>query len=265
MQPTVGVIRQHDRVRITTTLTGLDPERSLSILPALEEIRFITSDAYIPTQSFINLRRLHVDMEFIQLPIDHVWPSLTNLHLRGGTMDIDRLEMFLNNHKCIRKLHLAFVCMLRPLDPSSRELQKHLEKLLNSKLGTEVSGSIMRHAEKYASGHERSLIREIHARLEESTDEKTATEMRQTLVTVFEAMLRYELDRHIAVVMEMRTPSEIQPLELSFSIEYFWDDELAIKGITLSGEFVSDHEVWNNDEVEQELAISTVIPRIATT
>jgi hypothetical protein len=144
--------------------------------------------------------------------------------------------------------------MLRPLHPSSGELQKLLEKVLNSRLDTEVAGSIMRHAEKYASGHERSLLREIHAQLEESTDEKTVTEMRQTLVTLFEAILRCELDRHIALVMEIRVPYE--NLSLSFSIEYFWDDELAIKGITLPGDYLSKTGVWKNDEVEQGLAMS---------
>jgi Holliday junction resolvase RusA-like endonuclease len=146
--------------------------------------------------------------------------------------------------------------MLEPLHPSSGELQNLLEKVLNSRLDTEVAGSIMRHAEKYASGHERSLLREIHAQLEESTDEKTATELRQTLVTLFEAMLRCELDRHIALVMEMRVPYENLSLELNFSIEYFWDDELAIKGITLPGDYLSETGVWKNDEVEQGLAMS---------
>jgi hypothetical protein len=38
LQPTVSFIRQHDQVKITTTLTGVDPEGSLSILPALKKI-----------------------------------------------------------------------------------------------------------------------------------------------------------------------------------------------------------------------------------
>lgn len=260
LRPTVGAIRQHRQTKFITTLTGMDPQRSPSILPALKEIRFITVyGSYIPTQHFVKLRRLHVDMENIHTPTHFEWPCLSGLHLKGVNMDIECLERFLKNHKHIEQLHLAFVCTLRPLRPSSDELQQCLKTLLNSRLDTEVTGSIMRQAEKNASGHERSLLRELHAQLEKFTDEKTATEMRQMVVTIFEKMLEVEFANDIAVIGEMRIPPENPSLELSCSIEYFWEDELAIKGITLPG--VSETGVWTNDEIGRGLGFSTVNTR----
>lgn len=266
VRPTVGVIRQRHQREFITTLTGMDSQNTPLILPALEEIRLITSEEpYMPTQLFSELRKLHIDMETIRLPDDLAWPSLVDLHLRG-IIDIDYLEDFLKNYKDIRQLHIAIVSSLRPLGPSSDPLHQLLRGLLNSRLDTELAGSIMRHAEKNADGHERLLLQDIHAQLDKMTDEKTAKEMHQAIVTVFKTLLKYELDRYSIDIGKMRIPLEnLSQLEVSCSIAYFWEDELAIKGITLPEDYASKSGLWINDEIKESLGISHVYQRIGST
>lgn len=52
----------------------------------------------------------------------------------------------------------------------------------------------MTRAHMDADGHERSLLRNVHAELEKSTDDEMAKAMRQDVVTALRVLLGYELD-----------------------------------------------------------------------
>ncbi|KAK2798415.1 hypothetical protein FQN50_008855, partial [Emmonsiellopsis sp. PD_5] len=156
-------------------------------LPVLESIRFITNEPYSLIDLTRQLRKLHIDTETIQFQI-LAWPSLVDLHLRGN-INLDRLEKFLFHHEHIRKLHLATV---RPLGPAP-DFHQRLKNILDSQLEPELAGSIMRHAANNADGHERSLLREIHAQLDDLVDKETAKKMNQLVVTEFEILLNLEL------------------------------------------------------------------------
>lgn len=90
--------------------------------------------------------------------------------------------------------------------------------------------------------------------------------MHQAIVTGFEALLNYEFKRYSFDsfnIGKMQIPPEI--LELSCSIEYFWEDELAIKGTTLPEDYASKSGLWINDEIKESLEISHVYQRTGST
>ncbi|KAB8067785.1 hypothetical protein BDV29DRAFT_185574 [Aspergillus leporis] len=248
-----------------TKLTGMSTQHTPSTLPALEEIRFITSqDPYVPLRLFRELRKLHIDMEALQIPSDLKWPSLFDLHLRG-VIDLENLQSFLKKHKNIGKLHLAFVSVLRPLD-SSGDFKRLLEEILNSRLDAELTGSIMRRAGKNADGHERSLIQHIYAQLDKLPNAQTVEQIRQLIITFFKTLLKYEFDKHSTEIGKMEVPlKNPSRLELSTSIEYFWEDELAIKGINRLEDYAPRKWVWTNNKVRTSLKMSCVFQHISPT
>lgn len=262
--PTVGVIRQCRQNEFITTLTGMDPRHTLSILPALEKIRLITKEEpYMSTQLFSELQKLHIDMESIQLPSSSVYPSLVGLYLRGA-IDIDYLEGFLKNHHHIKQVHIAIVATLRPLGYSTG-LVNLLRDILSRGLDAELSGSVMRYAESNAHGHERLLLRDIHAQLDKLED-RAAKELRKTIVAAFEMLLEYELNKYCEVIgkMQISTANPSQ-LEISSSIAYFWEDELAIKGAALPEDYPSKKGLWIHNEIKESLGMSLANQRINST
>jgi hypothetical protein len=242
----------------------MDPQHTLSILPALEKIRLITNDEpYLSTQVFSKLQNLHIDMESIRLPSGIIYPALVGLHLRGA-IDFDCLEGFLKNHQHIRQLHIAIVATLRPIS-HSRDLLDMLSNILSYGLDAELAGSIMRQAEMNAGGHERFLLREIHAQLE-NLESKVAKELRQNIIAAFETLLKYELNKHHVIIgktqISTANPSE---LEVSCSIAWFWEDDLAIKGATLPKDYASKRGLWINNELRESLRMSHVYQRASPT
>jgi len=64
----VGVIRQYHQNEIIATLTDMVSENAPSVLPNLEKIRLISTEApYWPMGLFGKLRKLQIDMENVQL------------------------------------------------------------------------------------------------------------------------------------------------------------------------------------------------------
>lgn len=258
-RPTLGVIRQRRQGEFIATLTAMGIQNTPSVLPALEEIRLISNEElYLPIALFAKLRKLHIDMEYIRLPDDLVWPSLVDVHLRG-TIDIGCLEGFLKNHNHIRQLHLEIVATLRPLGASPGIVHVLSRAVLNSGLDTELVDSILQNAELNAEGHERSLLRHIHAQLEQMLDAGPAKKMHQALVAGFETALEYELRRYSGDIGNMRIPTT--QLEVSSSIAWFWEDELAIKGMKLPENYTSKSGLWINEEVKESLGRSYVYKR----
>ncbi|KAL6228610.1 hypothetical protein BDW75DRAFT_246553 [Aspergillus navahoensis] len=108
----------------------------------------------------------------------------------------------------------------------------------------------MRHAKRNADGHERSLIQHIHAQLDEYTDAKTAGECRQLIIDFFKTLLKGELDQHTIEIGLMRVSLDDEfQLSISSSIEYFWKDELAIRGIKWPEDYALKKWVWTNDDI----------------
>lgn len=248
-RPTIGLIRERYLNEFITTLTGMDSQKDSSVFSNLEEIQFISNEEpYIPIQLFSELRKLSIEMKTIQLPASFEWPSLVDLHLRG-TIDMDKLEPFLRQHALIRKLHIGAVSTLRPIGPSPSLLLEPLRYILSSRLDAALVESILGHAEINANGHERSLLREIHAQLDKETDEKTVREIRQAIVIFFERLLQLELDRYSLDIGKTLPLKNLHPFKLGYSIDYFWEDELAIKGklLPLLDE-TSRSGLWTNTE-----------------
>lgn len=258
-RPTVGVIRQRRQGEFIATLTGMGTQDTPTILPALEEIQFISNEEpYLPIALFSELGKLYIDLEYIRLPDNFVWPSLVDVHIRGA-IDFDCLQAFLRNHDHIRQLHLAIVVTLRPLDTSST-IQRLLRMILNDELDA-VAESIVRNAEQNADGHERSLLRHIHAQLDQMVD-GSARKMYHAVVTGFEAYLQYEFQRHCIDLGNMRMPLQtLNQLDVSCSIAWFWEDELAIKDMKLPENYASRSGLWINDEVKESLGKSCVFKR----
>jgi hypothetical protein len=252
-RPTLGVIRQRRQGEFIATLTGIGIQNTPSVLPALEEICLISNEEpYLPIALFAKLRKLDIDMEYIRLPDDLVWPSLVDVHLRG-TIDIGSLEGFWKNHNHIRQLHLAILATLRPLDASPGIVHVLSRAVLNSGLDTELVDSILQNAELNAEGHERSLLRHIHAQLDQMLD-GSANKMHRALVAGFETYLEYELRRYSVDIGNMRIPLQTTTqFEVSSSIARFWEDELAIKGVKLPENYASKSGLWIIDEVKESL------------
>lgn len=259
-RPTIGVIRQRRQGEFISTLTGMGASDTPSVLRALEEIRLISNEEpYLPIALFSELGKLYTDMEYIRLPDDLVWPSLVDVHLRG-TIDIDYLEGFLKKHNHIRRLHLTVVATLRPLGPSST-VHVLSRAILNSGLDTELVDSILRNAEQNADDHERSLLRHIHTQLDQMVV-GSAKKMHRAVVTGFETALEYELRRYSIDIENMRIQlPTLAQLEISSSIAWFWEDELAIQGMKLPENYASQTGLWINDEVKESLGKSYVYKR----
>ncbi|KAJ5982056.1 hypothetical protein N7451_012156 [Penicillium sp. IBT 35674x] len=120
----------------------------------------------------------------------------------------------------------------------------------------------MRNAEQNADGHERSLLRHIHAQLDQMVG-GSARKMHQAIITGFETLLQYELQRYSTDIGNMRMPLQASAqLEVSCSIAWFWEDELAIEGMELPENYASTSELWTNDEVSESLGKSYVFKRI---
>jgi hypothetical protein len=101
---------------------------------------------------------------------------------------------------------------------------------------------------------------QIHAQLEKVPDEKTNRELHQALVTAFETIMKLELERYTVDMGQIRLPRDNALLELSCSIEYFWEDELAIRAATID-DYASKRGLWTNDEVKKSLLISHLLDR----
>jgi len=260
-RPTACVTRQRREGEFISTLTRLGTQNTPSALPALEEIQLISNEEpYLPIALFSEIEKLHIDMEYIRLPDNFVWPSLVDVHLRG-TIDIDCLEGFLKNHHHIRKLFLAIVATLRPLGPSPSTVHTLSRTVLKSGLDTELVDSILRNAEQNTDGHERSLLLHIHDQLDKRVD-GTVKKLHEALITSFETVLEYELRRYSIDIEKMQIPRQISTkLEVGCSISWFWEDELAIKGINLPQNYASKRGLWIKDEIKESLRKTYVYER----
>lgn len=131
------------------------------------------------------------------MPNSLIWESLAKLHLRGTVnlhKYVDNLVAFFEGHRQLKSLHLAIVSSLRPLGPPPNVLSEIIGQILGFKLCTELVEQIMTRAHMDADGHERSLLRNVHAELEKSTDDEMAKAMRQDVVTALRVLLGYKLD-----------------------------------------------------------------------
>lgn len=86
--------------------------------------------------------------------------------------------------------------------------------------------------------------------------------MHEALVTSFETVLEYELRRYSIDIEKMQIPRQISTkLEVGCSIAWFWEDELAIKGINLPENYASKRGLWIKDEVKESLGKTYVYER----
>lgn len=110
------------------------------------------------------------------------------------------------------------------------DLLDMLNNTLSYGLDAELAGPIMRQAEMSGGGHERFLLREIHAQLE-NLESKVAKELRQNIIAAFETLLKYELNKHHVIIgkTQISTASPSQ-LEVSCSIAWFWEDDSSHQG-----------------------------------
>lgn len=81
-----------------------------------------------------------------------------------------------------------------------------------------------------------------------------------------ESLLKYEFDRYSIDLGNMRVPLQnSSQLEVSCSIAYLRENELAIKGITLPEDHALQSGLWIIDKMEESLGISHVYQRIGST
>ncbi|KAL6228591.1 hypothetical protein BDW75DRAFT_246581 [Aspergillus navahoensis] len=90
-------------------------------------------------------------------------------------------------------------------------------------------------------GHERSLLRNIHTELDKTTDRVSTGMIRQ--------------------VLEAADTWCASQLELSSSIEQYWEDEFAINGTIFPEDYTPKRGLWTNDEFKGNLRISHVLER----
>jgi hypothetical protein len=254
--PSLGIIRQHRQGEIVTNLTDMKSDTVHSILPKLEKIRFVSTEApYVTMQCFKKLRRLQIDMETVQWDLECNWPLLEELDLRGSIAIDPCLGAFLGRHKHLKHLHIFAVITLRQLGPSEDELHRAMTLVLSHALSTELTGSIMEYATKNAIGHERSLFQHFYVKLDEMVDNETAIYVRQIMAQFFVATMEQELERHRSAIEKLDIPLDVaNQLDVSYSGDVFWKDEFAIKGLPLIDD--SGDGLWINDEVKGALSIS---------
>lgn len=229
----------------------------------LKEVQLITAAAWLhPLILFGNLQSLEVDLEIVRLEDDAMWPHLEDLRLRGN-LDISKLESFVARHKQLRHLHLAVVSCLRPLGPEPGQIDEMLRLALRTGLNSDLVSSIMEHVTEHASGHERSLFQHLYTRLDELTKEK-AEELRKSIINAYETMMEFELDMYCEELGKMKVPSaSASQLELSMSGEVFWEDQLAIKGMTSTVR--SKDGQWINEEIDEMSSVSYTFTNRTTT
>ncbi|EWY79460.1 hypothetical protein FOYG_17365 [Fusarium oxysporum NRRL 32931] len=229
--PKVGNICQDRKGQFACTLTSLDYGSAQPFLPALQEIQlFTTEEPFQLIGSFNNLEKLNVDLEAVRLPGSHIWSSLKNLYLRG-MIDIDRLGVFLDEHRAITRCHLDILSFLRPIESLPSQICVLLrERWRDDILNTRVAESIFEYAEAHAEGHERSLLRHLYRRLSELETEQIVANVRQFIISAFEALLEHELARYIEDMgntrVQLNDPSQF---EATYCIRYFCEDERIIK------------------------------------
>ncbi|KAK4073068.1 hypothetical protein Purlil1_13156 [Purpureocillium lilacinum] len=254
LRPKAGIVRQSGDGQFITTVTDFAPSPQ-SILPALEEIRLLTSDEPLfAVQVFPNLRRLHVDMEFVQLANGLEWPRLEALHLRG-TFSVVQLQDFLARNKSIRQIHLTAVLALKPLKPPPGSVRELIKAALGSVLSAENVGSIMRSAEDCDDAHERSFLRQVHADLDKMTDQDAKSEAREAIVTNFGVLLAHEANHYLADIGKLGLSDSSSLHEVTFSAQYAWEDELVIRGSTLRDGPAPEIGLRATDQVEDTLHI----------
>ena len=260
LRPTVGVIRQYHQQEIIATLTNMVSETAPSVLPNLEKIRLVSSEApYGPMCLFSRLRKLQIDVENVQLQDNYTWPLLENLHLRGA-VDMTPLEEFMRRHEHLKHFHLAVVFTLRPFHPASTHIYEVLRPRLGTLLSLDLVKSTMDYAIEHAPDHGRSTLQHLYAQIDKITDEETAKNVRRAVVNVFNALMERELERHYTDIRRISIQRNIANLlSLSCSIEFFWKDELAIMGTTLADR--SKDRLWINDEVNKASSISFFFER----
>lgn len=138
---------------------------------------------------------------------------------------------------------------LRPHDPSQSTLLGPIKQVLHCGLRTELVEQIDTRSQLNGDGHELSLLRNIHTKLDKTTDRETADMIHQAIVTLSTVLLAYELDRYSLDIGKTRVLLDASPsFELSYSIEYFWEDEIAINGTILPEEYPSKYGLWTNND-----------------
>jgi len=193
-------------------------------------------------------------MESVQFQDEDNWPLLEHLFLRGSVAIGRSLGAFLNRHKQLKSLQIAAVSSLRPLGNSPGTMHQLLGHILSTELNIGLAESMMDYVTENASGHERSLFQHLYAQLDKRTDEKKTNDLRSTIVEFFDDLMTPELERHCIEIKDMRIQPEIaNQLVVRCSIEVFWKDELAIKGMTWRD---SDDGLWINENVMEILSIS---------
>jgi hypothetical protein len=121
---------------------------------------------------------------------------------------IDSLGLFLQSHRRTATFHLAILSPLRPLGTLPNILSATIKRLLGTELHPELVEQIMTRAQMSADGHERSLIRNIHAELDKLTDRKTAEMLRGDIFNLFKILLQYELGIYTLSLERMRIQLE---------------------------------------------------------
>lgn len=68
--------------------------------------------------------------------------------------------------------------------------------------------------------------------------------------------LKYELDRHSRDIGRMQIPlAYLSQFNISCSIEYFWEDALAIKSTILPEDYASKQGLWTNNKFRGEYLV----------
>lgn len=250
--PKTGGICQHCEGQFVSILEDAAHQSVRPIFPSLQRIQIIsTEEPYELMNFFDKLERLNIDAQAIRVPGSLVWPYLKILHLRG-TVDVGHLERFLHNHQQIERWHLEIVSLLRPIGDSPSQISNPLRIVLNQSgtLDTEAVESVLQYATEHADGHERSWLRHLHHQLNTLVDEEKAVEVRENIIEVFRVLLSNELDLYLEDIGNMQwQPAKLQ---VSFSIQYFWKDAIAIRGIPLRDNGASASGLWRNDEIKDE-------------
>jgi hypothetical protein len=153
-------------------------------------------------------------------------------------------------------LQIAAVLSLKPRGLSAEHIHV-LRAILSNALSEDLVKSIIDHAMEHAGGHERSLFQHLYAQLDETTTEEVGKDVRQSVVMYFKNMIQHQLEEYCAATRTMDIQSRSDsPLELSCSMEIFWEDELSIMGMTSRDK--SKDGLWISDEVKKNLHISHV-------
>ena len=207
------------QTKFIAKLSGLDSTGSKALIPTLKEIQLSTpSIPYFGTILFINLRRIHINAESVQLPEYFTLPQLEKFHITCNTFGVEMMIAFLKRHGRLQQLCLNLRITLGPL---TEELLDFMEIFLRTWLSEELVASITKNAKEEACGELRLFVKSIHEQMTSRLDEELVKQMNQGFITFFGLLMGQEREKYRRSWEEIRSAVQNHnAVEMTLVVDY---------------------------------------------